>query len=416
MGNLFANRLANSRNIRSSGTGEIKSEFGVVYDIVLDESHPALANTPSKSAFIGAVKFRAINDTISNEKELTIKNYALPKDPNNRTLPTINEIVKIIRNGAETFYERVYPSETPNVNAIINQISTKFEAKSEDKIPNGNIQEIRNVSATGNAKTNADLNLKFDRFGEYFTYTPGIHKLKLYEGDTLIESRFGQSIRFSGYNNANKTFSPTIILRNGENEISKALDTEKTTEEDINRDGSIVALTSGNYELNFQPGTVDKNGTSDFATKPNSFDGYPQKLNGEQILINSGRIIFSSKTGELIFYSKKNYGFISDGGLSIDNKLGIDVTVGDDIFVMTNDRNINLYTGKGSIFLGNQQLEPMVKGQQLVNVLVELLEAIVNMQFLTPSGPSKIGPENKPKFDEISGKLNDILSKQNQTS
>ncbi len=58
----------------------------------------------------------------------------------------------------------------------------------------------------------------------------------------------------------------------------------------------------------------------------------------------------------------------------------------------------------------------MVKGQQLVDLLVELMEAVVNMQFLTPAGPSKIGPENTPKFNEIAGKLNNILSKQNQTS
>lgn len=414
MGNLFANRLANSRSIRTSGTGELTSEFGVVYEVILDENHPSLINIPNKAAYIGAVRFKkSDNILVDANTELTT---AMPLDSVSTSLPTVQEIVKIIRNGAGIFYQRVFPSDNPNVNAIINQISTKYEGKSEDKIPQGNIQEIRNVAATGNAKTNEDLGFKFNGYGDYFKFEPGIHKLKLYEGDNTIESRFGQSIRFSGYNNPKKVFSPTIIIRNNENSLSRAKDVEKTTEEDINRDGSILALTSGDYELSFQPGTVDKNGSSDFVTKPNSFDGYPQKLNGDQMLLNSGRIIISSKSGEMIFYSKKNYGFISDGGLSIDNKLGIDVTVGDDIFVMTNDRNINLYTGKGSIFLGNQQLEPMVKGQQLVNILVELLEAIVNMNFLTPSGPSKIGPENKPKFDEISGKLNDILSKQNQTS
>ena len=56
-----------------------------------------------------------------------------------------------------------------------------------------------------------------------------------------------------------------------------------------------------------------------------------QSLNGDQILISSGRLIFSSKTSEMIFYSRGNYGFISDGYMSIDNKGGIDVTVGDNI-------------------------------------------------------------------------------------
>ena len=49
-----------------------------------------------------------------------------------------------------------------------------------------------------------------------------IHKLKLYEGDTILESRFGdQSIRFSGYNNDDNTFSPTIIIRNRESDPSR---------------------------------------------------------------------------------------------------------------------------------------------------------------------------------------------------
>jgi hypothetical protein len=111
----------------------------------------------------------------------------------------------------------------------------------------------------------------------------------------------------------------------------------------------------------------------------------------------------------MIFYSKKNYGFISDGGMSIDNKLGIDVSVGDNIDVITNDKNISLRTGKGNIFLGNVDLEPIVKGQQLVELLGRLLDAIVAQQYLTPSGPTKIGPENVPTFSSIKQDLNNIL-------
>ena len=118
----------------------------------------------------------------------------------------------------------------------------------------------------------------------------------------------------------------------------------------------------------------------------------------------------------MIFYSKKNYGFISDGGMSIDNKLGIDVSVKDNINIVTNDRDIVMYTGNGSIFLGNNELEPMVKGQQLVDLLQELIVAIMSQQYLTPSGPTAMGPENFNDFISISEKLNNILSKQNQTS
>jgi hypothetical protein len=118
----------------------------------------------------------------------------------------------------------------------------------------------------------------------------------------------------------------------------------------------------------------------------------------------------------MIFYSKKNYGFISDGAMSIDNKMGIDVTVGDDINIMTNDRDVQFYTGKGSIYLGNENLEPLVLGQQLVDILSELIDTIVNQSYLTPSGPSAIAPVNAADFGSIKSKLNNILSKVNQTS
>jgi hypothetical protein len=243
-----------------------------------------------------------------------------------------------------------------------------------------------------------------------------LHFLKLYEGDTLIESRFGQSLRFSGYNNVTNTFSPTIILRNGESSRNRKDQALLVVEEDINRDGSTIVLGSNQYQLPFQPGTVSDNGTSDFETKPDSFTEFPSKLIGDQILINSGRLIFSAKNAEMIFYSKKNYGFISDGGMSIDNKLGINVSVNDNINIVTNDRDVVMYTGNGSIFLGSTGLEPLVKGQQLVDILSQLIDAIVAQTFLTPSGPTAEGPVNIADFGAIKSRLNDILSKLNQTS
>ena len=117
-----------------------------------------------------------------------------------------------------------------------------------------------------------------------------------------------------------------------------------------------------------------------------------------------------------IFFSKKNYGFISDGALSIDNALGIEANVGADINVTTNSRNINLNTSNGKINLGDTQLEPIPKGNKLVDILTELIDAITKQNYLTPSGPSKVGPENLPVFNSIKSKLKTILSELNSTS
>jgi hypothetical protein len=41
---------------------------------------------------------------------------------------------------------------------------------------------------------------------------------------------------------------------------------------------------------------------------------------------------------------------------------------------------------------------------------------LANQQYLTPSGPTKVGPENVPTLAKIKSKLNTVLSKLNQTS
>jgi hypothetical protein len=395
-----------------SGGDKSQSSYGIVYSVILDETHPRIKNGKEDINLIGAIEFRYSNKAVSNDKDLPL---AYPFDKNYKNLPVRNETVEIIAgNSGQTLYKRIGLELSPNLNVEPNFISSTFKPDADN--PGSKKDNYNKVENTGISRTNSDDSTKYDGYGDYFKKEIGIHKLKLYEGDMLFESRFGQSIRFSGYNNVDHKFSPTIIIRNAENITSKQKDLKSATLEDITKDGSIIALTSDQYQLEFVPGTIDDKGKTDFQTKPQSFDNYPSKFIGDQILLNSGRIILSAKSAEMLFFSKKNYGFISDGAMSIDNKLGIDVTVGDDINIMTNDRDVNIISGKGSIFLGSDSLEPMVKGQKLVDLLAELIDVITQQIYLTPSGPSATGPTNVAQFGSIKSKLNTILSKLNQTS
>ncbi len=391
--------------------------FGIVYSIILDENHPYLKNAgdnqievKGQSSYIGAVQYRIVGQPSSDDASLPL---AFPYDKNFKTLPVVNESVEIIQNNGVSYYRRIGTERTPNVDSKKTIISELFPPEEQ---PVDKKKNYQTVGATGTEMSNVNESSKYDKYGDYFEEQPGIHKLKMYEGDTLIETRFGQSVRFSGFNNPNNIFSPTIILRNSENAESKKKEIKLPSEEDINRDGSVIVLSANQYQLPFQPGTVDDKGSTDFETKPNTFKSYPSKLIGDQILINSGRIILSAKNAEMIFYSKKNYGFISDGALSIDNKLGVDVNVGDTTNYTTNDRDINLNTGNGKINLGNTKLEPLVKGDVWVSIMEELIDAIVQQVYLTPSGPSATGPTNVPKFNSIKSKLKSALSELNKTS
>jgi hypothetical protein len=270
-----------------------------------------------------------------------------------------------------------------------------------------NIDKYKKFEVHKTPVSNKKVTTQYNKFGNYFNNVSGIHKIKLYEGDTILQSRFGQSLRFSAYNNNKNTFSPTIILRNVESTLNQSKDINTTVEEDINKDGSVLVMASNQYQLPF---------TSTNITKPDSFTDYPDKLIGDQILLNSGRLIFSAKSGELIFHSKKNYGFISDGGMSIDNKGGLDISVNDNINIDTNNRDVLFKTGNGAIFLGDTNLEPLVKGNELRKIFEELIIAILSQTFKTPSGPTAVGPENFNDFIAISDKLANMMSKTNQTS
>ena len=397
-------------NQSSSRQSKQLSEVAIVYSVVLDAEHPLIKDEILTSADVGSIQCRPLSSIQTNELII-----ARPKNPTNTTLPVRNQTVHIAKVGSDYFYETITKGFSPNTAAVSDTIKTTFPGKEKAK-EGSNSKDYSNSQKTGIVKSNSEDEQDVEGFGDYFEGQEGIHKLKLYEGDTLIQSRFGQSIRFSAYNNSDNAFAPTITIRNSESPLNRQEDVEAIVEEDVNRDGTIIQLGSGEYILPFQPGTVDDGGTSDFETQPTSFKDYPSDLKGDQLLLNSGRIILSSKNAEMIFYSKKNYGFISDGTLSIDNKFGIEVNVGDDINVLTNDKSINLNTGNGNINLGDTELEPLVKGDTLLGLLEELIDAINAQVYLTPSGPSATGPTNIATFNSIKSKLKNFLSTLNTTS
>ena len=82
-----------------------------------------------------------------------------------------------------------------------------------------------------------------------------IKSLTPFEGDTIIESRFGQSIRFGSTTSVMRKFNhwstagnngdPIMIIRNGQGKVSNPVDKLATTVEDINSDSTSIYLTAG---------------------------------------------------------------------------------------------------------------------------------------------------------------------------
>ena len=145
----------------------------------------------------------------------------------------------------------------------------------------------------------------------------------------------------------------------------------------------------------------------------------PEELKGtDQILINSGRIVLSSKDSEMIFFSKGNVSIISDGKFTLDNgNDGAFIDLNGEYRTTTNDNNMIFLGGTGKIFLNvdEDEKEPLVRGETLKGLLEELIDAINQQIFQTPAGPTAPGPTNAPTFNQIKSKLDTMLSTLNYT-
>ena len=148
----------------------------------------------------------------------------------------------------------------------------------------------------------------------------------------------------------------------------------------------------------------------------------------DNILIKSSRITIASQEGEMIFLSKGNYGFISDGLFTIDNfnpnaeesDKGIGgalLNFGGDVIVKSNGDDIKLLGDEGGLIYLNtlNQEEPIVKGNTLKDLLTELIDLINNQIFSTPAGPTALGPNNRTDFQNLSDRLETFLSEKNYT-
>jgi hypothetical protein len=400
---LAAGRISTSNTLSTNITPKPVSNQGVVYKVILEETDELLRSKHIQGTFaIGAVQFRLLTDKTTPDALLPI---AYPVNKNVNTVPTRNEQVFIYENSGDYYYTRLADEATPLVNAIPNLISTKFP--SGDSKGTSNSKNYSNVQKTKIPRASGTNNqTSYDGYGDYFTTLPKgsiIHKLRLYEGDSLMESRFGQSIRLSGFNNSKNTFSPSIIIRNGENPESLKKAVSSSTEEDINTDGSIIALSSGEKKLNYTLPTTNVY---------ESFYDYPSELIGNQILLNSDRVILSAKTEDMIIVGKRNIGMITDGKLSLDATNGINITTDNNIFVDTKDRVFSIDIGNGKINLGTDgELDFALKGNVLLDILREFMEIVGQQIMITPAGQTAPGATNKTRLNSLILELNNALSK-----
>ena len=198
---------------------------------------------------IGTIKYNNLLDPKPNSSAGL--DSARPLFYNFSQYPTVNEIVYVLAGPRKTFNKNggyinyylppININGTPNHNALVGQLTVEeYQSKRETGVK-GNFQE-----------------------------RPYLKPLLPYEGDVMMEGRFGNSIRFgstiSGSHQMNNWSmevsesigNPITIIRNGQTQNDQDIGTNHILE-DVNGDDSSIYLCSNQQITNFQKAGVETN-------------------------------------------------------------------------------------------------------------------------------------------------------------
>ena len=381
-----------------------------VKDIVLDNTHPKFNQYGGWNG-IGTIEFEPIN---INEAGDTINPIALPLVPYLKNYPLVNEIVLLFRltsrdifqvNNSTSFYYLNSLSlwNHPHHNAYPNVIHTTQIPESQQK----DYQSIEGGSIRRVTDNSTEINLNSPKIGGTFIEKNNIHPLLPFAGDIIVEGRFGNSIRFGNTSKSkgeiknnwsggsSKNGDPITVIRNGQPDDSIEEGWIPLTE-NINKDlGSIYLTSTQNIPLN----TDTNSFPAITSTKPDTLGQY----NKNQILINSGRLVFNTNTDHLILNSKKSISLSSIEDIGLYSKKG-NINIQADL-VKLGDANADQ-----SLILGDNFIENFKFLLQSLDILCTSLTSEPTL------GPAALSASStKITIEKILKNIDSFLSKTTKT-
>ena len=321
-----------------------------VIDIIMDESHPSFRDYGD----IGAIRYRLV-DEAGREQDIKSLEIAYPVSRNYFTFPLLNEIVllhtaPISQDKVDTAnsYKTYYSSTVTLWN------HPHFNPHPDPQLREGVVEPGPGVVERGD-----------------------VPPMLPFMGDTLIEGRFGQSIRLTGVRSNQQPLvgeenngKPLTIIKNGfrepENEI-EALNVDGYTPvvEDINTDMSSIYMAT-DHIIPLEPSS----------NRRGSYIGQgPPDANiyrGNQIIMNSDRLVLNSRKESILMSANETIA-LSSPSTHIE---------GEERIVLDAPR---IYLGVGAYKLRNAPRreqsredlqQPAVKGGVAETILLEILEAI----------------------------------------
>jgi len=381
---------------------------------------------------IGAIRFRKIysQQNLSDDQLM----IAYPLNLNIVDFPIRGETVFI-----QKIYDKFYYTDRVN---IYNNPNNASSIGSSQKFNVGKIKKSQKTLDTAESEVVENKENSDEVFlGDYFKPNFNIRSLIPNEGDTLIQGRFGNTIRLGSVDNA-----PTIKLRAGQisdfekfdegdaliEELSeKAVNT--SLEENINLDASSMWMTT-DETVRLTPATLEDSNIYPTEVAPAEFSG-------KQIILNSGRLIFNSKEDGILGFSNGPIDFSTLNTFGVSAKQGLNLyspimnigresqtknisLASNQVTLIATDGNVSAFANNINLFGdGTRDASPAVRGTELRAVLEEMIEVMKTttstvqqlisiVTAITPATPSGVaagrlaGKITENIFKQVDAKLN----------
>jgi hypothetical protein len=362
-----------------------------VVDVILDETHPDFEGLGGWNS-IGIIKYELIN---SLEGEQTIRKIAKPLLSNIKTIPLKNEIIFLIKlpdanslnslTDNEIYYYLTLISlwNHPHHNAFPNPLNNNSLPESQRKdyksIESGNVRRVTDNS------TEINLN-STNNSGGKFVERINIHPILPFTGDNIFEGRFGNSIRLGSTVKSNSLYQnnwsttgqegdPIIIIRNGQ-PINSLDEGWLPTVENINNDLSSIYFTS-TQRIPINVSSKNYSGIS-----AEQIPLYPISYNQNQIILNSGRILFNSSTDSILLSSQKVISLSANEDIGISTRKNVTLT-GDLI-------KLGGINAGESLLLGDSFIKQFKVLLEAMNLLCDALVAEPALKGGAPAAASQL--------------------------
>ena len=302
---------------------------------------------------------------------------ATPLFPNVKNYPLINETVYLLSFPSGDFANSPgnikYYYLTP-VKTWANSIHTNPTPAQQENIKGSNQNKSITEIEAGSPNISTKQNTTSFKPGIYFNEKSNIYPLYPFEGDVILEGRFGNSLRLgstdisgstplNNWSNSPSNGDPITILRNGQ-DPSLTGSAQFLITEDINKDLSSIYITSK------QNIPIEVASTNDYLSYGDNPPVLPKNYaENSQVIVNSGRLIFNSTNDHILLSSNKSINLNSIEGIYTD-------TIGDTVF-----QSNKVYLG------GTKNSQPIILGDELVTLLTDVLNDLSTLTNTLQSQP-----------------------------